>query len=57
MSLGGNIGAEAAAEEILRHLDTVKNTPGFNNFTPAVVLMLVQAKVNEIYQAAKEGWY
>jgi hypothetical protein len=57
MSLGGNIGAEAAAEEILRHLDTVKNTPGFNDFTPAVVLMLVQAKVNEIYQAAKEGWY
>jgi hypothetical protein len=57
MSLGGNIGAEAAAEEILRHLDTIKDTPGFNDFTPAVVLMLVRVKVNEIYQAAKGGWY
>jgi hypothetical protein len=41
----------------LRHLDTIKDTPGFNDFTPAVVLMLVRVKVNEIYQAAKGGWY
>jgi hypothetical protein len=57
MSMQGNIGAEAAAEDVLKRIQAIRDDPGYRDMDKEEVLNLVKAHAEEIRQTAKAGWY
>lgn len=57
MSLSGNIGAQAAAEEILEYLEQLRELPNFDVMSPDVLFTMLEMKAREIQSAAKARWY
>lgn len=57
MSLGSNIGAEAAAEELSRFIEALMKSAGFDELSPRTVAERIKAEADEIAKVAKAGWY
>ena len=57
MSIQGNVGAEAAAREILAYIEALRAQPEFKNLTPHDVAERIAAKAEDIRQTAQSGWY
>jgi hypothetical protein len=57
MSLGSNIGAETAAEDILKFIEVLRKLPKFKEMTATEVASKIEAFARDMSETARSGWY